>query len=255
MSILRQIVRLVAFLLFTLVMAATQAVMLLLPLKDRYAVARAWHRGAAAIIGIRVKTTGALAEGPVLFLANHVSHLDISVLGGVIPGRFVSKQEVASWPLFGLLARLQDTIFIDRSPKASSLRKARIQIQKALSKNERLIIFPEGTNTIGNTVLPFRKGLLEGQSADGYQVQPVAVRCLSVDGQPLETVADYEMYGWGDIGFAPHFWNIMARKVVKVEVVLLPPLSVNADGVIDKIIIEQAEQAVRDTVLNKHHVI
>ncbi len=250
MKLIRQIIRLVAFLIFTLVTASLQAIAMILPLRDKYYMARVWHKGARAIVGLRVHTTGELAQGKVLYLANHVSHLDIAVLGGVIPARFVAKQEVASWPIFGLLARLQDTIFIDRAAKASSLRKARILIQKVLSKGEGLIIFPEGTNTIGNVVLPFRKGLLEGQSADGYQVQPVSIRCLSVEGKKPETVAEYEVYGWGDLSFALHFWRIMAYKYVDVEVALLPPLPVSADGTIDKIIIEQAEQAVRDAALN-----
>lgn len=249
MKILRQIIRLLAFLLFTIVMASIQAVMLLLPLRDRYHAARIWHRGAAAIVGIRVHTTGTLATGKVLYLSNHVSHLDISVLGGVIPGRFVSKQEVASWPVFGLLARLQDTIFIDRSPTPSALRKARGQVQKAISKGERLIIFPEGTNTIGNIVMPFRKGLLEGQSAGGYQIQPVAIRCLSVDGRKPQEISDYEVYGWGDLSFALHFWRIMAYNRVDVEVAFLPPLHVGESDMIDKIVIEQAEIAVRETAV------
>lgn len=242
MTRIRQILRLLGLAAVTLILGPLQALTRLF-LKDKHVVARFWHRTALRICGIRVHVKGQAANGPVLFLANHISHLDISVLGGVLPMRFVSKQEVKSWPVFGTLAVLQDTIFIDRAPKLSSIKAAREAMQDAINKRARLVIFPEGTNTIGNKVLPFRRALLDNLKATGYRVQPVAIKCTAVDGQALHSQEDYEIYGWGDIGFGPHLWRVMGKKSIDVEVHFLPPVPV--ENMLTAEIVGNAEHAVR----------
>lgn len=230
----------------TLILAPSQALMKPIFYKDKHRIARLWHRVCVWILGIRVHVKGQSAVGPVLFLANHVSHLDISVLGGVVETRFVSKQEVKGWPVFGMLAGLQDTIFIDRAPKPSSIRAARESVQNAVNDRARLVIFPEGTNTIGNKVLPFRRALLDNVKAPGYRVQPVAIKSVAVNGRPLETQADYEIYGWGDIGFLSHFLRVLGTKRIDVEVHFLQPIPVQETVTAE--VVSQAEDAVRDAV-------
>lgn len=252
MPLLRQIIRLIAFIVFTIFCVAAQFLWALFPVKDRYKFARLWHRGGVAIVGIKVRTEGLSTEGRVIFLSNHVSHLDISVIGGLMPARFISKQEVRDWPVFGLLARLQDTIFVDRAPKLSAIKQSRALIQKALSQGERLIIFPEGTNTIGDTILPFRRGMLDGLEAANYKLQPVAIQCTAVDGKALQTQADYEVYGWGDISFALHFWRAMGHKSIDVLVSFLPPYDVGDKNVIEGLTIEKAGDDVRQRVEYGH---
>lgn len=246
MTLLRQIFRIFGLILATLVLAPSQAIAKPFFTTDRHRIARMWHRVCTRILGIHTRVIGQKAHGPVLTLANHVSHLDISVLGGVFETRFVSKQEVKSWPVFGTLAGLQDTIFIDRAPKPSSIRAARDAVQKAVNKRARLVIFPEGTNTIGNIVLPFRRALLDNVEAPGYRVQPVAIKVAAVNGKPVETVAEYETYGWGDIGFAPHLWRVLGTKRIDVDIHFLPPISVN--NIVTADIVKQAEDAVRAVV-------
>lgn len=240
-----QIVRTVFFLLTTLVLASLQLLMRPLLPSDPYCVARLWHRTIARIIGLRIRVSGQPVPAParVLFLSNHVSHADINVLGGFTPARFVSKREVKAWPLFGFLAQLQDTLFINRAANSAALAETRGILQDALTRGDRLILFPEGTNTIGNKVLPFKRGALDGLSAAGYVVQPVAIRCLSVAGRTLDTEADYEVYGWGDVSFAGHLWTLMGYRYVDIEVVFTPPIPV-ADTITTEII-AQAEEAVR----------
>lgn len=247
MILVRQIVRVFLFL-FALIVVCAQMVGRHLYPKDPHVMARLWHRLCMRAFGVRVHTEGEIADGPVLFLANHVSHLDISVLGGLTPLRFVSKQEVRSWPVFGELAKLQDTIFIDRSATLPAMRAARAQVQQALNRQYRLVIFPEGTNTIGDKVLPFRRALLDGVEANGYKIQPVAIECVAVDGQPLAMPEDFEIYGWGDVSFALHLWRVMGHRNLDVRVTFLPPLTVGESGEITRAQVDAAGQAVKSLV-------
>ena len=92
-----------------------------------------------------------------LFAANHVSYLDITVLGSLLDASFIAKTEVAGWPLFGWLARLQRSVFIDR--RARSTAHQRDSIAARLAAGEALILFPEGTSGDGNRLLPFKSAL------------------------------------------------------------------------------------------------
>ena len=119
------------------------------------------------MIGFRVHTVGtnvsdpASGSGsgqPTLFLSNHVSYFDITVLGALIDGSFVAKSEVAGWPLFGMLAKLQRTVFVvRRQGQAGAQRDA---VAERLTRGENLIVFPEGTSGDGTRALPFKSSLL-----------------------------------------------------------------------------------------------
>ncbi len=248
MKLLRQIARLFAFLGLTAVIPTAQGLFRWVKPSDPYRIARLYHRMGVRALGVRVHVEGAPATGKVVFAANHVSHLDISVLGGAAPGRFISKKEVKNWPLFGQLAGLQDTLFVDRSPALSAIRATRATVQQALDEGSNLIIFPEGTNTIGNVVLPFRRAMLDGLKAPGYQMQPVAIVCTHVNGKPVQRVEDFEAYGWGDISFAAHFWRVLGYRNMDVSVTFLPAMPAGSGDKIEGKTIEQCGDAVRALV-------
>ena len=102
-----------------------------------------------------------------LFVANHISYLDITVLGSLIAGSFVAKTEVARWPLFGWLAKLQRSVFVDRQVRSTA--QQRDAIAERLAAGDALILFPEGTSGDGNRVLPFKSALFSvaDQPSDG----------------------------------------------------------------------------------------
>ncbi len=214
---------------------------------DKHIVARFWHRNMLKFCGFKIDKVGETATGPVLFLANHVSYLDILVLGGVINACFVSKVEVAKWPLLGKLAQLQNTIFIDRARTRGAIEKGRKAVQRAFYQKRRLIVFPEGTNTIGNVMLPFKRALLEGRTIQGYKVQPVSINVLAVNGAPLKHDKDYEVYGWGDVLFINHFWTLLGQKSIHVQVTMLPFIPVPND-VITHDTIKQAETLITQSL-------
>ena len=114
--------RLIIFLLFTLVLLPFQLVIVFLIKKYTYIIPYFFHNLSRRIFGIKIRVSGkASTKSPVLFISNHASYLDILILGSLFKTSFVAKKEIAKWPLFGILAKLQNTVFIDR--RISSLKK------------------------------------------------------------------------------------------------------------------------------------
>ena len=187
-----------------------------------------WFRIASRSAGLRVRTVGRqVTERPALLVANHVSYLDIPLLGGVTDATFVSKADVASWPVFGFLAKVANTVFIERVPARARAQKA--ELAARLDSGEPLILFPEGTSTSGAEVLPFKSALFGVADAlpEGREllVQPVSVAYARLsDGRPLKGVLR-ALYGWyGDMTLAPHLVAAMGLPGVEVEVTFHPPL-------------------------------
>ena len=170
--------RLVIYLLFTLVCMPVQALAVAwkLPLRTRFPT---WyHRRCLRLLGVELEVTGTPSHAhPTLFVANHGGYIDISILGALIPGSFVAKSEVGTWPLFGWLAKLQRTVFVDR--KRGSTHTQRDDIVSRLQDGDNLILFPEGTSSDGNRVLPFKSALFSVAALEtGHGplvVQPVSV--------------------------------------------------------------------------------
>jgi 1-acyl-sn-glycerol-3-phosphate acyltransferase len=176
------------------------------------------------VLGIRVAVKGEIARGaPVLLVSNHVSWLDIVVIGGFAPLSFVAKSEVAGWPVIGTLARLHRSIFVDRMRRSATADIARI-IGHRLVAGDRIVLFAEGTTGDGNRVLPFRPALLssvrEAMSASGaggpILVQPLAVVHSKLDGLPLGR-ADRPSVAWyGDTALAPHLARLLSIGPIDV---------------------------------------
>jgi len=195
--------------------------------KQRFRMSLVFHRLLLKILGFRVRAHGVMAStSPVLFVANHSSYLDIPVLGALIPAAFVAKSEVASWPLFGWLAKLQHTVFVKRHPRHAG--EQRDQIKERLAGGDSLILFPEGTSTDGLRVLPFKSSLFSvtEKLPDGQpiMIQPVSVACTELDGMPL--LRDWRhFYAWyGDMTFLGHLWDVFAFGRYTVDVVFHQPV-------------------------------
>ena len=162
--------------------------------------ARIWPRLVRFIFGIRVRFVGQpfdAANMRTAFLSNHVSYLDIIILASRLNASFVAKSEVASWPLFGFLARLQNTVFVDRRRTASAASKE--AIGDALNNKKRnVIIFPEGTSTDGRSVAPFKSALLDVflDAGAGVRIQPVAIVLDAVDGRRPDEQSTRDLYAW-----------------------------------------------------------
>ncbi len=134
--------RLAIYLPFTLLLMPVQAIGLALGQRWVVGFPRFYHRCCCYILGLRVRRIGRpTATRPVLFAANHVSYLDITIFGSLIAGSFIAKDEVARWPLFGWLAKLQRSVFINRQVRSTA--DQRDSIAARLAAKEALILFPE----------------------------------------------------------------------------------------------------------------
>jgi 1-acyl-sn-glycerol-3-phosphate acyltransferase len=181
---------------------------------------RFYHRRCCRILGLRLRRIGHPTKArPVLFAANHISYLDITVLGALIAGSFIAKTEVARWPLFGWLALLQRSVFIDRRVRSTA--QQRDIIAGRLAAREALILFPEGTSGDGNRVLPFKSALFsvaDHAAAGPVTVQPVSIAYTRLDGMPIGRRLRPLFAWYGAMTLAPHLWTVLGLGTVEIVV-------------------------------------
>jgi 1-acyl-sn-glycerol-3-phosphate acyltransferase len=162
---------------------------------------RFWSRGLCRVFGVRVKVEGARPPRPPFFLvSNHLSYLDIIVLGTQLPCVFVAKSEIDGWPLFGALCRSVNTIYVDRKAKRK-LPEVIAQIEQTLAAGQGVVIFPEGTSGAGHEVLPFRSPLLELPARMSHPVRWAAISYRSPAGA---TPTHLSVTWWGDMPLGAH---------------------------------------------------
>ncbi|MEF2073793.1 lysophospholipid acyltransferase family protein [Consotaella aegiceratis] len=209
-----------------------------------------WHRVACPLIGLRVHVQGAPSERrPLLLVSNHQSWADILALGWVTELSFIAKAEVRDWPAFGLLAKLQRTVFVERAERRAVARQTQA-IAERLNGGEAIVLFAEGTTSDGNEVLPFKTALfgaaqaaLTASGAEDMMIQPVAVAYTKANGLPLGRFGR-PLVAWpGDVTLGPHLLAFLKEGAVDVEVVFGEPLRFTADSD-RKRVARQAESAV-----------
>lgn len=149
---------------------------------------------------------------PGMVVSNHLSYLDIVAFGSVAPCVFVSKSEVAGWPVIGFFARMAGTIFIDRT-RRSDLIRVNAEIESVLAAGITVVLFPEGTSSDGREVLPLKASVLEPISATQSPVTAAALAYHAEDA----SVADEVCY-WRDMTFFPHLLNLMTKRSVSVSI-------------------------------------
>jgi 1-acyl-sn-glycerol-3-phosphate acyltransferase len=168
----------------------------------RLASFRRWAGGVAWLLGMRRVVEGSPpADAPFILVTNHVSYMDIILLASIVPGVFVAKREVQSWPVWGILAGAMRTIFVDRERRRDALRVSD-QIHEALTRGDGVILFPEGTSTDGRQVRPLKPALLEVAARHGYPVHYARVSYRTPPGAPPAHLA---VSWWGDMEFGSHF--------------------------------------------------
>jgi 1-acyl-sn-glycerol-3-phosphate acyltransferase len=178
------------------------------------------------VLGLKIRIIGAPAQRttrPVVFVSNHSSWLDIPALGGAVQGCFVSKDDVARWPLIGTIARLGRSIFVSRN--RGDMIAERDAMQARLAGGDNLILFPEGTSSDGSRVLPFHSAFFA--AAYGAQkplIQPVSVVFDRLAGLPVGK-ATRPVFAWyGDMSLAPHAWQVAQWRGKRVTILFHTPI-------------------------------
>jgi lyso-ornithine lipid O-acyltransferase len=221
-----RLARLAAYLAWTIGLMPVQVIGLALRRRWTSTLPVFYHRWCRRILGFRIRMIGTpTAERPVLFAANHISYTDITILGSVIPGSFIAKAEVAHWPFFGWLARLQRSVFVDRRVRSTAAQ--RTAIGDRLAAGDALILFPEGTSGDGNRVLPFKSALFGAaqirKESPRVIVQPVSLAYTRLDGIPIGRLYRPFFAWYGAVNLAPHLWSMVGLGTVEVVVEFHPP--------------------------------
>ena len=238
-----------AFILFTLPLMPLQWLLLKLRRPAARSFPNWYHRRVAWLFGIHIRIIGRPVTGEgVLLVANHTSWADIVIFSAVTPLSFVAKTEVARWPLFGTLARLQRTVFVERT-RRSATGQTRDVIRDRLLAGDTLLLFPEGTSHNGNTVLPFKSALLgaaEARLTGGrhVKVQPVSVAFTGLHGLPMGRENRPTFAWYGDMEMMPHLWEALLAGPLDVVVQFHEPLSL--DRLDRKALAARAEEIVRN---------
>jgi 1-acyl-sn-glycerol-3-phosphate acyltransferase len=193
-----------------------------------------YYRFLCHLLRIKVRVAGAPArDRAVLFVCNHVSWLDIVVIGSVLPVAFVAKSEVRKWPLVGVTAVMQRTVFVDRSNRHQAA-DAVAQIAERLQGGTPVVLFAEGTSSDGNRVLPFRSALLgaveikAAHMPEPLTIQPTAIAYTAQQGMPLGRQKRPLAAWYGDMDFMPHIKTLIECGALDAVVSYGEPIA--ADG-------------------------
>jgi 1-acyl-sn-glycerol-3-phosphate acyltransferase len=177
-----------------------------------------------AILNIKVPVEGdegQLERGGYVIIGNHVSYVDGIVLGSIFPIVFVSKREVKNWPIVGQWNVLCGTIFINRQ------RKERVgatvtEMSRKLQQEANILLFPEGTSTNGERLLPFQTVPLAAPLRSRSIIVPTTIVYKSIDDKPVSAANRDLIYWYGDMDFISHFWKLLALRSVEVLVTVQP---------------------------------
>ena len=213
--------RLIIYLLLTLALLPFQFIIVFFIKNYAYIIPYFYHKICLRIFGIKIKTFGKVSiNSPILLISNHASYLDIIILGSLFKTSFIAKKEILKWPLLGILAKLQNTIFIDR--RVSSLKNQENQIIKHLNEKKNLVIFPEGTSSDGNRVLPFKSSLFnifEKNLNSKILVQTITIVYKKINGIPMNRIERKNITWHSNMDLIPNIFNVLKKLSIEVEVI------------------------------------
>lgn len=218
----------------TLVGIPAQWLSLKLGLPTRRLIPMYYHRICLRLMDVRVEVRGApAANRPLLFVANHSSWLDHLILSSVTPLVFIAKKEIANWPVFGLLAKLQRSVFVDRARRQAT-GAVNQEISTRLTGGDPVVLYGEGTTGDGNLILPFRSALLgalsqtAGAGQTGY-VQPVSVAYTRLQGLPMGRQHRPVAAWFGDINLVKHIGRVLRMGGIDAVVTFGPVIAAAPD--------------------------
>jgi 1-acyl-sn-glycerol-3-phosphate acyltransferase len=187
-------------------------------------VARSFTFLVRVILDIKVTVMGddsQLEKGGYVIIANHVSYVDGIILGSLFPVVFVSKREVKSWPVIGQWTMLCGTIFVHRQRK-ELITVLIAEMSAKLRQEANILLFPEGTSTNGERMLPFQTAPLAAPLKNRSVIVPVTLTYKSLEEQPVSAANRDRVYWYGDMDFLTHFWGLLSLRELEVIVTIQP---------------------------------
>lgn len=184
------------------------------------AIVMRWNRSVCRILKLRLHVSGRPDPQASLWVANHISWLDIIALGSLLPCQFVAKGDVAEWPVIGYIAKGIGTLFVKRGDAGQTAGTAELMLWR-LRQGRRLLLFPEGTTSRGDTLLRFHGKLFQPAQRAGAVVQAVALRYHGEAADAVPFVGEDE--------FLPHLLNILKAESLDLDIRFCPALPAGLD--------------------------
>lgn len=184
---------------------------------------RIWSKGITNVFNVEVTTSGEIpVEGGMMFVANHVSWLDIHALNSVKNMRFIAKSDIRHWPFIGFLASRANTLFIDRGKRQDTAKTISV-ISQSLENGDAMCFFPEGTTTDGRELKPFKGSLLQGAVEGNKDVVPVSIFYPDASNS-----ANTRMAYFGEMTLLESLLNVVSQKRPQVHLHFYPPIKAGA---------------------------
>jgi 1-acyl-sn-glycerol-3-phosphate acyltransferase len=184
-----------------------------------------WARGTRRVLRVRIRVEGEVPKAPFLLVSNHLGYLDVPVLASVAPCRFVSKHEVAGWPVAGWLARVGGTLFIDRTSGRDAVRTLK-ELQEAIEVGDSMVIFAESKTSMGERVLPFRSALLDWAARTGFPVHYATLHYRT----PAFSPPAHDAVCWhSDAPLSTHFPRLVTLPWIEATVRFGPEALTDSD--------------------------
>lgn len=195
-------------------------------------------RTGLGIMDVEVETVGfdpeVFKRSNYLLVGNHMSYLDVIVLASKLPCVFVTSVDMGEQPVLGDLAKMGGCIFVERRNR-SQVERDLSAMSNALRDGFNVAIYPEGTSTDGQRVLPFKKTLLMSAVEAGRNIQPFCLRYLEIDGKPFSSANADVVCWYGKADFAGHLVRLMGAKSVRAELKFLEPIHVSKESTRDEL--------------------
>lgn len=189
------------------------------------------------IIGLHIRVDGEISNTrPLLLVSNHISYLDIIILGTKTSALFTPKSEMAKWPVISTICRLLNCVFIERTN--DKIKESRAKIHDSLAASEILSLFPEGTTGNGRHILPFKSSLFsiaeeKINTKDGEQellIQPAIISYTGIGALPIDSTQWSDIAWYGDMILVPHVWKLLQLGRIDAKLTFLPVVTLSQFG-------------------------
>lgn len=168
-----------------------------------------------SIIGMELNIKGTCPNPPFFLVSNHLSYIDILPLWCCCKGTFIAKSEISNWPFFGIGAKILGVLFINREDNRD-IRRVNNLISEQIGDEQGIMLFPEGTSSKGNTVLPFNPSLL---FYPAHKKVPVSYASIFYSTYSVDKPASEYICWWGDMSFFSHFFELLKLKRFQAKIV------------------------------------
>lgn len=268
MNLLMPIIKTLIVIAYSVPLLLLQALFLLIPFwknKPVWIIPNFWHFLSCHLIGLKIIKIGEdigkkNKNASIIYASNHISYLDILVHGRWLKGFFIAKSDIASWPVFGYMAKLQATFFVERRPTA--IKEQKEQLTSFLTHGARLMFFPEGTTSNGWEVKAFKSSLFSAAISEDLilkkeiLIQPVSLVYTHIDGKFITRKSSDIIAWYDDMSLVPHLWRLFQHGKLRCQIHFHTPIHISDLNMNRKEVAQYCETCIKkevESTLPKQH--